>query len=240
MRPTARAFPVIAALFLGGISNAAAQQSGLPKQSPFLPADAPAAAPANSESYELAAVSTVGKKTTVNVYDKTAKKGRWIAVGESVEGISVVSYDAKRELIVARIAGAEKTLTLRRSGGPNGVAQAGGAQPMFRPAAANPMPAIVPTTVPQTAVPQTAVQGFSVAPAPGTAPLPKQEPPPTPGSVAHQEQEARMLVSDLLEIGMAQRKAYEEAQRKGATGETPANSTSAATPTPAPVPAPGS
>ncbi|MBI5381805.1 MAG: hypothetical protein HZA31_07890 [Opitutae bacterium] len=31
-----------------------------------------------------------------------------------------------------------------------------------------------------------------------------------------QEREARMLVSDLLEIGMRQRKAYEEAQRKAA------------------------
>lgn len=33
---------------------------------------------------------------------------------------------------------------------------------------------------------------------------------------AEQEKEARMLVSDLLEIGIQQRKAYEEAQRKAA------------------------
>jgi hypothetical protein len=32
--------------------------------------------------------------------------------------------------------------------------------------------------------------------------------------IAKQEREARMLVSDLLEIGMQQRKAYEEAQKK--------------------------
>lgn len=37
-----------------------------------------------------------------------------------------------------------------------------------------------------------------------------------PGSQAEQEREARMLVSDLMEIGMQQRKAYEEAQRKAA------------------------
>jgi hypothetical protein len=47
-------------------------------------------------------------------------------------------------------------------------------------------------------------------------------PPPAPGSAAEiqtrQETEARMLVSDLLEIGMAQRRAYEEAQRKAADG----------------------
>jgi hypothetical protein len=35
---------------------------------------------------------------------------------------------------------------------------------------------------------------------------------------AEQEREARMLVSDLLEIGMQQRKAYEEAQKKAAQG----------------------
>lgn len=40
------------------------------------------------------------------------------------------------------------------------------------------------------------------------------QPPPAPGSVAQQETEARMLVSDLLEIGIQQRKAYEEAQKK--------------------------
>ena len=32
----------------------------------------------------------------------------------------------------------------------------------------------------------------------------------------HQETEARMLVSDLLEIGMVQRRAYEAAQSKAA------------------------
>ncbi|QYM79892.1 hypothetical protein K0B96_04550 [Horticoccus luteus] len=36
---------------------------------------------------------------------------------------------------------------------------------------------------------------------------------------AEQEREARMLVSDLLEIGLQQRKAYEEAQRKAAAAK---------------------
>jgi len=48
-----------------------------------------------------------------------------------------------------------------------------------------------------------------IAPTQGTP-----QPPPAPGSVAQQETEARMLVSDLLEIGIQQRKAYEEAQKK--------------------------
>ena len=41
-------------------------------------------------------------------------------------------------------------------------------------------------------------------------------------TIARQEEEARMLVSDLLEIGMAQRKAYEEAQKKAAESDKPA------------------
>lgn len=53
----------------------------------------------------------------------------------------------------------------------------------------------------------------------------------TAGSEEDQAREARMLVTDLLEIGMQQRKAYEEAQRKAAAernGEKPADT--AATP----------
>ncbi|WP_404421221.1 hypothetical protein [Nibricoccus sp. IMCC34717] len=62
-------------------------------------------------------------------------------------------------------------------------------------------------------------------------PLPGGAAPGTPqnaskAQIAEQEREARMLVSDLLEIGMQQRKAYEEAQkRKGnaaAGGPVPA------------------
>jgi hypothetical protein len=45
-----------------------------------------------------------------------------------------------------------------------------------------------------------------------------------------QETEARMLVSDLLEIGMAQRKAYEDAQRRAASGENPTPPTTPAAP----------
>lgn len=43
---------------------------------------------------------------------------------------------------------------------------------------------------------------------------------PPPSSPAEAEREARMLVSDLLEIGIQQRKAYEEAQRKAAEAAT--------------------
>ena len=59
----------------------------------------------------------------------------------------------------------------------------------------------------------------------GDSPTTLQPVPPAPPQ--RQEAEARMLVSDLLEIGMAQRRAYEEAQRRQAQGNPP------------PAPAPG-
>jgi hypothetical protein len=46
-------------------------------------------------------------------------------------------------------------------------------------------------------------------------------PPAVAGSPAQEQREARMLVSDLLEIGIQQRKAYQEARQKAASG-TPA------------------
>lgn len=49
-----------------------------------------------------------------------------------------------------------------------------------------------------------------------TVPVAPNVPLPPPATPAEAEREARMLVSDLLEIGMQQRKAYEEAQRKAA------------------------
>jgi len=51
-------------------------------------------------------------------------------------------------------------------------------------------------------------------PRPDAAPTPPLPPPAGPPDV--QEREARMLVSDLLDIGQQHRKAYEEAQRKAA------------------------
>lgn len=43
----------------------------------------------------------------------------------------------------------------------------------------------------------------------------------TPEKLAQDQREARMLVSDLLEIGVQQRKAYQEAKMKAAPGTPP-------------------
>ena len=51
--------------------------------------------------------------------------------------------------------------------------------------------------------------------------VPAPSGPSTPESLAHDQREARMLVSDLLEIGVQQRKAYQDAKQKAAASASP-------------------
>ena len=209
------------ALAVVATASAADTSSGLAKESPFKLKGGPAAPVASAhETIEFAGVSSiVGKKTDLIFYDKTAKKSHWITPGESKEGISVISYDESREEAVVKINGVQKTLALRKPSAPTGTARAVAHQasgfnvpaPVASPspAAAQPatqtLPGAVSNSVPTTMNPGDLSAGNAT--------------PATPAQVQQkQETEARMLVSDLLEIGMAQRRAYEEAQRKAAQG----------------------
>ncbi len=212
----------------------AAETSGVPKNSPFMPATSGATAVVSvSESIEFAGISSVGKRTDLIFHDKAAKKSRWVGVGETVEGISVVSFDPRRDEAVVKINGVQKTLALRK-----GSRTASGPAPapvaVMPPAggfavATPPLP--LPGAEPLVGTNPTPGQ-TTAAPAPAAPPVPPAVPagPATPAQVAKQESDARMLVSDLLEIGMAQRKAYEEAHRRAAQGEA---APAATTPAPA-------
>jgi hypothetical protein len=177
------------------------------KDSPFKQSGAPAAA-AKNEALEFIGVTTDGKKTMVNLYDREAKHGSWIQEGKSSGGITVVKYDGAHDQVTIKRDGVEKTLALRSASGVvNGPA----------PVVTAPVPALMPSTpvtVPGATTSSTPAAGTTVA-ADGTTPAPAT---PTTKTRAQQEEEARMLVSDLLEIGIAQRRAYEEAQRKAAAG----------------------
>jgi hypothetical protein len=77
----------------------------------------------------------------------------------------------------------------------------------------------------------------SLGPAGGPGPAPvgmetaaMQANPPTPAAAARDQREARMMVSDLLEIGMQQRRAYQAAKAKGS--QAPAAATPPAAPPP--------
>ena len=107
--------PALALVALGLAGRATAQSGSA--ASPFMPPAAAMAATSPSETLEFAGVNVMGPKTFVSVYDKQAKKGRWIAIGGSEAGISVLAYDPRREQIVVKSGESQKTLTLRKSTG---------------------------------------------------------------------------------------------------------------------------
>ncbi len=207
----------LAVVALGGVARAA--ESVPSGRSPFSPpaTAASTAAAAASETLEFAGVSAMGNRTDIILFDKTARKSHLITAGETVAGISVLNYDARRDQVVIRVNGQQKTLALRKSSAPTG----------GLPPAAAPMPTgfNVPPPAPPPPVAVGSTTGI-IPPAPAPAPTAEPAPAPAIGQAApaspaqqlqaKQETEARMLVSDLLEIGMAQRRAYEEAQRKSA------------------------
>jgi hypothetical protein len=191
-------------------------------ENPFLPPAASAAATASpSENLEFAGINVMSEKTFVVVHDKQLKKSRWIAVGESQGGIAVLAYDPRREQIVVKSGEIQKTLTLRKSAGTSGVG-APAPVPVMAPAAgfaAAPPPISFEKIQPPP--PSSPVGPIAAAlPAPAPAPTPSPVADQKPQTIQRQEEEARMLVSDLLEIGMAQRKAYEDAQKKAAGQST--------------------
>ena len=180
------------ALAFAASAGFALGQTTLVANSPFAPAGATGAgAGAPAESYELAGSSVVGADVLVCIFDKQAKRSEWIPVGGFSGPIHVLSYDQQRDKVVVTVAGARKELGLRD---PSAVASA-------------------PVAVPEAPA---AVVAAAPAPAPASPAAPA-----TAASLAHDQNEARMLVSDLLEIGVQQRKAYQDAKRKAAT-ETPA------------------
>ena len=159
-------------------------------RSPFLPpggAAGEAAAGGPPQAYELAGASSSSEGTLICLYDTVHHHSRWFTVGQAEGGIDVESYDRKNDQAVVRFDGQEHVISLRKV-------------------------KLVANQVPT----------FASAPAAGTRQNGAEGAPPvvdpsTIGKapeVVKQEREARMLVSDLLEISIAQRKAYEEARAK--------------------------
>jgi len=188
----------VAAWFMAGLGSALGQTS-LVANSPFAPAGTAGSAGADSmEAYELAGSSIQGSDIEVCVYNRQAKRSEWIAVGGVSGGIHVISYDPEHDRAVVTIAGARKELGLRK----HSVAQSSVAisAPVSRPVQ----------------------QTNEVVASPSPIVAPSSE---VPTAAAHDQNEARMLVSDLLEIGVQQRKAYQDAKQKSASDATaqPAN-----------------
>jgi hypothetical protein len=162
--------------------------------SPFAARGGAGSAAGPAEAYELAGSATEGSQVTVCIYERQKKHSEWIQVGETTDGIRVVSYDAASDSAVVTVDGARKDLVMRQAT----------------------VAALSPSADPRVA---SAGGGLvsSLVPAP-TGPATRQ-------SVANDQREARMLVSDLLEIGVQQRKAYQDAKQKAAasTSAQPTN-----------------
>ena len=179
-----------AAVILGGTA-AASGQATLVANSPFIPSGSAAGAgSAPAEAYELAGSSVQGSDVSVCIYERQSKHSQWIPVGGVADGIHVITFDASRDKVVVTIGGAFKELSMRK--------------PAVAP--------LIPSLAPRPAL------SASEAPAPA-APMAAAAPAPA-ASAQHDQQEARMLVSDLLEIGLQQRKAYQEAKQKAAAQTT--------------------
>lgn len=160
------------------------------KESPFLPPPgATTAAPqAAPTEYSLSGMTTVGKETLLSITREKDKRSTWIAVGKSSNEITVLSYDPKKDEAVIEADGKKLTLLMRKAA----------------------------AVIPATARP---AQNTHEAPSTSTAvtkPAPAEIKMPPLNQQEEKEMEARMLVSDLLEIGQQQRKAYEAAARAAA------------------------
>ena len=175
-----------------GIAGSGFGQSSLVANSPFSPNGAASAgAGAPAEAYELAGSSIEGSDMSVCIFERQAKHSQWIPVGGDVDGVRVVSYDPANDTAVVMIGGSRKELSMRKA-----------AVAVLNPPSSNRTPQVVST------------------PAPVSAPI-AAAPPEAVGSEAREQREARMLVSYLLEIGIQQRKAYQEAKQKAAAATPP-------------------
>ncbi|HVU24477.1 MAG TPA: hypothetical protein VHE13_10160 [Opitutus sp.] len=202
-RHTGLASLVVALAFLAGHA-ATLRAQPLPADSPFGAAAAAPDAKAPSSGFTLLGMSVVGQTTLLGISRDSDRHSFWIPLGGTTSEITAVSYDAKAEQAVIRVAGQPLRLSMRHG-------------------------AVVPAA-PESPVPP------PVAPAPAvsaaTAPA---EPAPPMTAQEEKEMEARMLVTDLLEIGQQQRKAYAAAQ---AAAARQAAAQKAAAPAPAAAPPP--
>lgn len=154
---------------------------------PFLPPSSAAPSAANANApYSLTGMTVVGKDTLLGITRTSDKRSVWVPVGKSVGEITAISYDPQKDQAVIRVNDRLETVTMKKS-------------------------AVV------TGAPATNVSPAVPTPSPSAALQPPVDVPTTPMSAQEEkEMEARMLVTDLLEIGQRQRKAYEEAQRQAA------------------------
>lgn len=166
--------------------------------------DRPGAAPAQAANtgdgdlaaLQLSGVSSLGGQRMFNFVDSRNNKSFWVPLNGSTDGFSVTAYDENNVAVTVTRGGQSRQVQLRQvqiAAPPAASAHPVTVQVPPRPAG-SPAPAVI----------RTADGGEIVNPK-------------TPQEIAQAEMEARMMVSDLLEISMQERarqKALREAQQK--------------------------
>jgi len=193
---------------LTAASAASAGVESLRERSPFVPPSTTqqTGGEANALStFELTGILSVGGKPQFSVRDTSTGRGFWLGLGETQDGLTVRDYDEASSSVVLEGRGARRNLVIREAR----VATAAPPRPVVN---------IPPAPLPGVASPQ---------PAPAAPPQSVQPPPPTPKMQANAkgrtneeaERDARLLVSDLMDISIQERKRYEENQRRAAAGQ---------------------
>jgi hypothetical protein len=190
-----RRLPLLPTLLVLALPLAAAD---LPVASPFTPAATTPAVPAPVPSlarWELIGILGTREAPAVRLMDRSLNAGAWVKVGETFGDVRLVAADLDAGTATVQFGDARLKLSIRASAVAAGTATAvsggSGAAPTAESPGGN-----------AGMVPPAAAAEYAAADARG-----KQ---------AIEEREARMLVSDLLEISMIQRKAYEEKQIEAA------------------------
>lgn len=196
---------------LATASTAGAGVESLRERSPFVPPLAPQQSEIDANalsSFELTGILSVGGKPQFSVRDTSTGRAFWLGLGETQEGLTARSYDEPSASVVLEGRGARRNLVIREA----------------RVATAPPPPLAV-NTLP---VPQ---PGYSSPQPAATAPSQTSQVPPSPKKQAQAlvrddkgrtneeaERDARLLVSDLMDISIQERKRYEENQRRARAG----------------------
>lgn len=157
-----------------------------PASGSAVPAASPA--PATSTRWELLALLGSGATTAVRIRDTEENTATWIRVGESFGPLKLLATDGEANTATIQVGEVRSLLRLR--------------------AAAVAAGAITPVATGTTSDSTARTAAASPAPLPSTGDAEAD----VRRDQAIAEREARMLVSDLLEISMIQRKAYEEKQ----------------------------
>jgi hypothetical protein len=193
---------------LTAASVAMAGVESLRERSPFVPPAAPQQADANANAlstFELTGILSVGGKPQFSVRDTATGRSFWLGLGETQEGLTARSYDADTSSVVLEGRGARRNIVIREA----------------RVTTAVPPPpalAAVASQARQPPNPQIATGATQPAAQPVTPAAKKQAVDAKGRTNEEAERDARLLVSDLMELSVQERRRYEENQRRLARG----------------------